>query len=506
MNNKKDKKKDIKKSTMNHSFIDQWVDNLEITGENIKKVLGNSSDFDLKQVTVNNKTNVIINVAYIDGLVNHDFISDLILKPLVNDIRLINVKDEQGLYDYIEEGIVYYSAQKTFKSMKDVVSAILNGNVVLIFDELKIAIGFDTKGFMMRSITTPTEETSLKGSKDVFVETIRINTATLRRKIKSNCLIIEEMTIGNVSNTLVAIVYMQNTVNKSILSELKTRLEAIQVNEVLYTGVIEENIIDNKYSTFPQINYTEKPDKFSSGLLEGKVGLLIDGIPFAMVLPTTIVDFFQTTDDYSNNYMITSFYRIMRYVLTAFALLLTGYFICITTFHQQLLPTSLSVSLIASREKMPFPMFFEVIILVLAFQTLIEAGTRIWSSVGSMVTLVGALVVGEAAVNAKFVSPAAVVVVAIASIANYAIPNKDFASSIWSWQFVFIILSSIIGLFGFTVGIMLLAYHLSSMEVLGVPYLSPFVRNDQDNYRDSVFRNMFKSKKNSNPDYLQDTK
>lgn len=389
--------------------------------------------------------------------------------------------------------------------MDEVVEAVLGGNVVFVFDGLNKAIGFDAKGFQMRSITTPTEETSIKGSKDTFVETIRVNTATVRRKIKSTSLVIEDMTIGSVSNTIVSIVYMDHMVSKVTLDELKERLGSIDAEEVLFAGIVEEYIIEDKYVGFPQVDYTEKPDKFCIGVMDGKIGLIIDGIPFSMILPTTIVDFFQSTDDYTGNRFAVSMLRILRYTLTAVALLLTGYFIAITTFHQQLLPTKLAVSIISSREGVPFPVFVEIIILVLAFEVLIEAGTRIYSSIGSMVTLVGALVVGDAAVSAKFVSPAAVVVVAIAAIANYSIPNRDFARGIWLWQFVAIILSSMTGIFGLVIALILLIYTLASIEVLGVPYLSPFINsNSMDQFKDSFVRPPLDQKKN--PDYIQRTK
>ncbi|MPW27136.1 spore germination protein [Alkalibaculum sp. M08DMB] len=493
------------KPSVKDSLLDQWVENLEINSDNLKKILSKSADFISKPVTINSKLNIVVHMFFIDGLINHQQISELILKPLVNDVRLVNVKDEKSLFNYIEQGVVYFSAQNTLTNMYEITDAILSGNVVIIFNELNKAIAFDTKGFQMRSITTPTEETSLKGSKDTFVETIRVNTATVRRKIKSTNLIIEDMTIGYMSNTLVSIVYMDNMVSKVTLNELIERLKSIDTQEVIFPGIIEEHIIEDRYASFPQVNYTEKPDKFCISVLDGKIGLIIDGIPFTLILPTTIVDFFQTTDDYTSSRFVASAFRIMRYTLAALALFITGYFITITTFHQLLLPPDLAISIITSREGVPFPMFLEIIVLVLAFQVLIEAGTRIYSSIGGMVTLVGALVVGDAAVNAKFVSPAAVVVVAIAAIANYAIPNRDFANSLWLWQFIMILLSSIIGLFGLVIGLILLVYSLASVEVLGVPYLSPFVNsNTKDAFKDSIIRPPLDKK--TNPDYIQRTK
>ena len=495
-------KKKIQEPPIKNSFIDKWVENLELNSENVKKVLGDSADYVTREITVNSKHNVKVHMACIDGLINHQYISDYILKPLVNDVRLATVEDENTLFEYIEQGLIYFTDQKSFTEMGTLVDAVLSANTVLIFDGLNKAIGFDTKGFQMRSITTPTEETSIRGSKDTFVETIRVNTATIRRKIKSSNLRIEDMTIGSMSNTMVSVVYMENVVNKIMLKELKERLKKIDVEEVLFAGIIEESIIDEKHTTFPQVDYTEKPDKFCISISDGKIGLLIDGIPFSMIMPIALVDMFQTTDDYTINQFFTSSIRKIRYFLASVSLVLPGFFIAVATFHQQLLPSRLTVSIITSREGVPFPLFFEVLILVLAFQVLIEAGTRIYSSIGSMISLVGALVVGDAAIGAKFVSPAAVVVVATAAISNYAIPNRDLANALWIWELVLLMFSTFIGIFGLAIGLVLMIATLCSIEVLGVPYMSPFLdTNTFKGLKDSFIRPRLDKKES--PDYIQ---
>lgn len=495
-------KKKVQEPSVKNSFLDKWVESLELNSENVKRVLGDSADYVTREITVNSKQDVKVQMVCIDGLINHQYISDYILKPLVNDVRLANVEDENTLFGYIQQGLIYFTDHKAFTEMGELVDAVLNANTVLIFDGLNKAIGFDTKGFQMRSISTPTEETSIRGSKDTFVETVRVNTATIRRKIKSSNLRIEDMTIGSMSNTMVSVVYMENMVNKIMLKELKERLKKIDAEEVLFAGIIEESIIDEKHTTFPQVDYTEKPDKFCIAVADGKIGLLIDGIPFSMILPITIVDMFQTTDDYTINQFFTSSIRKARYVLAGISLILPGFFVAVATFHQQLLPTQLAVSIISSREGVPFPIFFEVLILVLAFQVLIEAGTQIYSSIGSMISLVGALVVGDAAIGAKFVSPAAVVVVAIAAISNYAIPNRDFASSLWMWKLLLLMFSTFIGIFGLAIGLILMIATLCSIEVLGVPYMSPFLdTNSFKGFKDSIIRPRLDKKES--PDYIQ---
>ena len=496
------KKKERQEPPVKNSFLDKWVEELELNSGNVKKVLGDSADYITREITVNSKHNIKVHMACIDGLINNQYISDYILKPLVNDVRLATVEDEKTLFEYIEQGLIYFTDQKPYTDMATTVDALLSANTVLIFDGLNKAIGFDTKGFQMRSITTPTEETSIRGSKDTFVETVRVNTATVRRKIKSSNLRIEDMTIGSMSNTMVSVIYMENMVNKVMLKELKERLKRIDVEEVLFAGIIEESIIDEKHTTFPQVDYTEKPDKFCIAVADGKIGLLIDGIPFSIIMPITLVDMFQTTDDYTINQFFTSSIRKIRYFLAAISLILPGFFVAVATFHQQLLPTQLTVSIITSREGVPFPIFLEVVILVLAFQVLIEAGTRIYSSIGSMISLVGALVVGDAAIGAKFVSPAAVVVVAVAAIANYSIPNRDFANALWMWELVLLMFSTFIGIFGLAIGIILMIATLCSIEVLGVPYMSPFLdTNKFEGFKDSIIRPRLDKKES--PDYIQ---
>ncbi|XMB85758.1 spore germination protein [Mycoplasmatota bacterium WC44] len=469
------------------------TEELPLTVESFKGLFAKSNDCVFSEVMINKDLSV--NMVYIDGLANCTNVMDFILKPLTTLDKFTDVKDEVELIDVIKDGALYYISVKETKDIDQAVELLLMGTAVLILNETKTAFLFETRGFDARSVQVPTEETNLKGSKDSFVETLRTNTAMIRRRMRTSNLVIEELTIGKLSNTKVSISYISGIVNDELVVNLRERLNKIETDQVLFTSVIEEEIIDSQNSPFPQVEYTEKSEKFCAALVEGRIGLMIDGIPFTMLLPTSIVNFFQTTDDYSYNYITVSIIRGIRYVLATVALLAPAFYVSITSFHLEMIPEGLALSVISTERGVPFPIFIECIILAIAFQTIIEAGARIWSSIGGMVSLVGALIVGEAAITANFISPGVVVVVAASAIAGYTIPNKDFAFAIWIWEIILILLSSVIGLYGMVVGLILLIHHWASMEVMGEPYLLPFTSNDGKNMKDTFFRSLFVFKK-----------
>ncbi|QVK19940.1 spore germination protein [Mycoplasmatota bacterium] len=466
--------------------------------ESFKGLFANSHDCVFTEVMINKE--LTVHLVFVDGLANCTNVMDFILKPLTTLEKFTNIKDEKKLIDVIKGGSLYYISVKETNDVNLAVELLLMGTAVLILKEAKIAFLFETRGFESRSIQVPTEETSLKGSKDAFVETLRTNTAMLRRKMRTPDLVIEELIVGKVSKTKVSVSYIDGIANDQLVKSLRERLKKIETDQVLFTTVIEEEIIDSQYTPFPQVEYTEKPDKFCSALLEGRIGIIIDGIPFTMIIPTSIVNFFQTTDDYSHNYIVVSIIRGIRYLLAAVALIVPAFYVAITSFHLEMIPEGLALSVISTEKGVPFPIFIECILLSIAFQTLIEAGARIWSSIGGMVSLVGALIVGEAAITANFISPGVVVVVAAAAIANYTIPNKDFAFAIWIWEIILILLSSVIGLYGMVIGIILLIHHWAQMEVMGEPYLAPFAATDGRNSKDAIIRSLFVFKKKESLD------
>lgn len=460
--------------------------NSELTIDNLKNILMRSNDVLLKEISINK--NLKATLFFIEGIVDSKLINEYIIKPLTQMPRFTESKTNTEVIKLISEGALPSSSQNEKYNLTDVINSILNGNTALLFHGKNIAFVFDVKGFEKRSITEPTDENVIKGSKDVFIEALRVNTATVRRKIKSPNLVLEEIILGKQTQTSISIIYMSNIVNEQLLNELKKRLNKINVDAVLSLNSIEDYIIDKKLSAFPQFINTEKPDKFCSNILEGRVGLIIDGLPISIIVPGILVQFIQATEDYSQNYIISSTLRFMRVILIFTTLLLPGFYISIISFHHEMIPIELALSISASDKGVPFPPFIEVILLLIAFEVLMEAGLRLPKSIGQAVSIVGAIVVGQAAVDAKLVSPAVVITIAVTAMANYTVPNQDLSNALRLWRFIIAILSSILGLMGLSIGGLILLYHLCSIECFGIPYLSPFVSGENEDLGDTLFR------------------
>lgn len=471
-------KKDIKKIINNI--------NSELTIDNLKTILMKSDDINLKEISINKKLKGTL--IFIDGLVNARSISEYIIEPLTQMHRFTESKSELDVINLIREGTLTYSLQTERNTLKETLNDILAGNAALLFHEKSIAFIFDVKDFEKRSITEPTDENVIKGSRDVFVETLRVNTATVRRKIKSTNLVLESIVLGEQTQTSISIVYMSNIVNKDLLKELKQRLSIIKVDSVLSLNSITDYIVDKKLTAFPQIINTERPDKFCSNIVEGRIGMIIDGLPMSLIIPGTFIQFIQATEDYSQNYIISSILRFMRILLIFTTLLLPGFYISVISFHHDMIPIELALSISASDKYVPFPPFIEVLLLLIAFEILMEAGLRLPKSIGQAVSIVGAIVVGQAAVDAKLVSPAVVIAISVTAIANYTVPNQDLSNALRLWRFIIAIFSSILGLMGLSIGSLILLYHLCNIECFGIPYLSPFVSTENDEFGDTLFR------------------
>ncbi len=460
----------------------------EVTSDNLHSMLGKNADFSFRTLLIRDNPILPATLAYIDGLVDSKLINDNILKPLAQEEQFDSCKSDTDAIGLISMGKVYLSSMKVRTNLKDLTDDILTGNTALIFNDSKTAFTFEVKGDLKRAISEPTGENVIKGAKDSFIEDLRTNTALCRRRIKSPYLVVEQLIVGKQTKTPIAMIYQKNITNSALIDEVRQRLNAVDIDRVMAAGTIEEFIVDDKYSTFPQVMYTERPDKFCVSIAEGRVGVIIDGLPITYIIPGTMLQFIQTPDDYSHQFIVGSILRVLRFLAMFITLVLPGFYITITTFHPEMLPTELTFSIVAAKEGVPFPMFVEVIILLIAFELLVEAGLRLPKTIGQTVSIVGALVVGQAAVEAKLLSPATVIIVAITAIAGFTMPNQDFSNALRLWRFIFVILSSIIGMFGLTFGLIFLLYHWCRMETYGVPYLDPFVANEDEQLEDTLFR------------------
>lgn len=470
----------------NRDIINETI----VNTENLKKYLEGSTDITFQSLFINSQSNLKVTLIYIDGMASIEQINETVIKPLIQQHELGNAKTDSQMIDLVEHGTVYFASQKTKDSLSEVITDILNGFCCIVFDNEKKAVVFETKGFEKRSIQEPTDENVTKGPKDCFIEAIRTNTALVRRKIRSHNLKIEEIPIGQKSKTPIAIIYMDNIVDKDVLEEVKSRIRKIKTDDILAMADFEEQVVDKKYSIFPQIKYTERPDVLCSNIMEGKIGIIIDGFPIVYIVPSLFNMLFQAPEDYSINYFMASIKRVIRYICTFITIILPGFYISITTFNQEMVPTDLAVSIIKSKEGVPFNTFIEVIIMLIAFDVLLEAGLRLPKSIGQAVSIVGGLVVGDAAISAKFVSPGVVVIVAASVICGFIIPNQDLANSIRITRFIVVLASSIAGLFGLTIAIILIFYYLSTIETFSKPYLMPFSSSEgKDILKDTIIRN-----------------
>jgi len=461
----------------------------EVTTENIKRALADSSDIRYQVYYINGRRHLPVTLVYVDGLVNTKLVDDDILKPLMQEEVLAEAKSQEDIIYLIEHGIIYHASRKIQNSLGETLADILSGSVALVFDREKKAVTFDAQGFAKRTINEPTTESALKGAKDSFIEVLQVNTALVRRKIRTPNLRIKEVIIGKQTRTPVAVIYLENLTNKKIVEEVIKRLNGINIDGATTAGSIEENIIDNRRTMFPLVVNTERTDKFCHNILEGRVGLLIDGLPTAYIVPATINMFYQTPEDYAQNYIISSFLRSLRYVNSLITLFLPGFYIAVTTFHQEMIPTILAINIIRSKQEVPFPTSTSVFFMLLAFEVLVEAGFRLPRTIGQTISIVGALVVGQAAVQAKIISPVVVIIIAIAGMAGLTMPNQDFLNALRICRLLFTIFASIAGLYGLSLGFLLVIYHLNTLETFGVPYLSPFVANEgRDMTKDTIIR------------------
>jgi len=461
----------------------------EVTTQNIKKVLSDSSDIMYQVYYINSQRNLPVTLVFVDGLVDTKIVNDDVLKPLIQGKVFEGVNNYKEIIDLIDHGIISHASKKIQNRLEDTLADILSGSVALVFDNEKKAVTFDTKGFEKRAITEPTTESALKGAKDSFIEVLRVNTALIRRKISTPYLRIKEIIVGEKTRTSVAVIYIENLTNKKLVEEVMDRLEKINIDGATTAGSIEENIIDNKRTIFPLVLNTERTDKFCHNILEGRVGLIIDGLPTAYIIPATIDMFYQTPEDYAQNYIISSFLRALRYANSLITLLLPGFYIAVTTFHQEMIPTILAITIIRSKAEVPFPTSTSIFFMLLAFEVLIEAGFRLPRTIGQTISIVGALVVGQAAVQAKIISPVVVIVIAVAGMAGLTMPNQDFLNALRICRLLFSICATIAGLYGLSLAFLVLIYHMNTLETFGVPYFSPYAANEgRDVLNDSIIR------------------
>lgn len=410
-------------------------------------------------------------------------------------MRLSGGDSVKNCIEMILSGAVYSNNASEKDTTDDVVEALVKGFAAIVFPREKSAVVFEARSSAQRSISAPTVEKAVKGSKDSFIERIRINTTLVRRKLQTPDLKITQATVGRRSDTDVAVVYLDGIASEQTVQQVLERLKKMDIDGVVTTGNIEEYLTDNPYSPFPQIMYTERPDRFAINLLDGRVGLLVDGLPLGFLVPCTLAEIMRVPEDRAQHYVVASFLRLIRYIAAIITVLLPAAYVAIALYHQEMIPQKLLLSIIESKQGVPFSIQVEVLGMLLAFELLQEAGLRLPNPVGETIGIIGALVVGQSAVAAKVISPLAVIIVATAGITGYTVPNQDLSAVLRLCRFLMVICAILGGLFGVVVGLVLITYHLCGIESFGVSFLSPLSEGGPLGIIHAIFRRpLFKDK------------
>ncbi len=458
-----------------------------INSAQIKELFSKSQDILVHPVKIN-QNNLVVHLFCVDGLVNSDLFDNSILKFLKFDTNLTQCLTERQMMDYLLEGGLYHLFTIEEEDYHKLLKYVMSGMIALIFDGEQKAIVYDIRKFEKRSVQAPEEEGVMKGAKDSFIEVMRINTALIRRRIRSEYLVIEAFVVGEVSKTDLSLVYMSNIADMNTVNKIRDIISNIKIDNLSTPAFIEERLVENKGSIFPQIMYTQRPDRVSANVSDGRIAIVVDGMPFVYLLPCQLPMLMQSPEDYANHYFVGSYLRIIRYVSMIITLFLPAFYIAATTFQSQMLPVQLALSTQAAKKNVPFSSSAEVLGLLVAFEILIEAGLRLPKSVGTAMSILGGLVVGQSAVSANLLSPAVVVIVSLAGIAGFIMPNQDLSSGIRLTRFLLAILASIGGFFGLAVGLILLITHLCSLNNYGTAYMYPFVDTPDRNMKDTLVR------------------
>ena len=436
-------------------------------------------------------------IFYIDGMSDSSLINEFVLMPLMlrnrnntfdetmktvtqnapeNRITASKLK-KTDLADLIYTRLVPQNNISRQTDFSKILSDVNSGNCILFVDSVNVAFDIDVKGFKQRGIDKPNIENVIKGPQEAFVENIRTNTALLRRIVNNENLIIENIEVGEISQTKCALCYLKNITNDDLIAEARFRLNNLSLDSLLSSGELEQLIQDDTTSGIPQINSTERPDKCAKAIAQGRAVILVNGNPYALIIPSVLIDFLASPEDSNLNPLFANFLKFIRFIAFFITLLLPGLYIAVTNFHQELFPTELLFSILVARENVPFPIIFELLLMEISFELIREGGIRTPSAIGSTLGIVGALILGDAAVAANIVSPILIIVVAITGLSSFAIPNFSFGFHLRVYRFVFILLGYIAGFLGIGIGIYVYMATMCSLKSFGVSYLSPISPN-----------------------------
>lgn len=456
--------------------------NLEVNLKAVRDIFAGTSDLIIREFKMGSEPQCNAFIAMISGLVDEKSLNENLMKPLLLNKDL----DPANTLTLVKESPISIANVKETRAIEQAVDALLSGHTALFIEGSETALIASIHGGDSRSVEEPQTEAVVRGPREGFVERLGTNIALIRRKIKNPNLKFELMKIGEQTQTSICIAYIQGIANPKIIEEVRTRLGRIEIDSVLESGYIEAFLEDTALTIFPTVGNSEKPDIVSAKLLEGRVAILVDGTPFTLTVPYLFIEAFQNSEDYYTRPIYATFIRWLRWIAFFFATFLPGLYVAITTFHQELLPPALLVSIAAAQEGTPFPSVVEALLMQTIYEILREAGLRLPKPVGSAVSIVGALVIGEAAVSAGLVGAPMVVVIALTAISSFVVPSLSDVSTLS--RFGLMILAGFAGLYGMMLGLVGFLTHQVSLRSLGVPYMSPLAPSTTVDLKDVLIR------------------
>jgi spore germination protein KA len=449
----------------------------------MKKILGDSIDVKIVDFL---ELPIPFAICYIEGLVNKMQMEYSVIEP-IKKWQKRNAKSSLNPIDLIHQMEISAPLQ-VCDHFDKIITPVLKGNIIIFVNGLPKAFNLPIETWETRGVDEPEAQTMVRGPREGFIETLQINTSLIRRRISNPALRFKPFEVGKITKTTILVSYLESQVDHDILQEVIKRVSNLNTDKIFESGMLEELIDDNGYTPFPTFQSTERPDVAAAALTEGNVVIMLEGTPFVLITPTTFISFFQAAEDYYHHYDLSTFIRIIRVISYVISISLPATYIAVTTFHHELIPTNLLVSLAAQREGVPFPAFLEALVMETIFEILREAGIRMPRPIGSAVSIVGAIVIGESAVAAGLVSPAIVIVVSLTAISSFVSPYYAFSGAARLLRFLLMLLAATTGIFGMIFFMLGLFIHLCSLTSMGKPYFTPLAPFQSGKQKDGLLR------------------